>query len=144
MRYTLIWLLLIGPIVLWSTGAAAGTEPEGGEQQPTAETGAGDQPAGGGSATPTIQGDQNAARPLYQQAEQAYTRAEYAQAAELFQRAHSLWRHPAFQYNRGQALARATRYQDALAAFQQYVSTYGSSGLPADRFESLVHIQIAE
>ncbi len=139
MRYTLIWLLLIGPIALWSTGAAAGTEPEGGEQRPTAETG-----GGGSAAAPTIEGDQNAARPLYQQAEQAYMRGEHAQAAELFQRAYGLWHHPTFQFNRGQALARATRYQDALAAFQQYVSTYASSGLPADRFESLVHIQIAE
>jgi tetratricopeptide (TPR) repeat protein len=130
MKRHVLNVFLIVLLALWAGDALALGE----------EAGTG---TGGGSA-PTIEGDSAAARPLFEQGQTAYVQAEFAQAAELFQRAYDAWHHPAFLYNRGQALVHISRWQDALAAFQQYVSTYESSGLPAEQFETLVHVQIAE
>ena len=105
---------------------------------------AGEPPEGGASAESRIEGDPAAARTLFQQGQTAYTESRYTEAADLFQQAYDAWRHPAFAYNRGQAFTRASRWQDALTAFQLYVSSFEASGLPRAEFDPLVYIQIAE
>ncbi|MBN1918323.1 MAG: tetratricopeptide repeat protein [Verrucomicrobia bacterium] len=121
--------ILIVALTLWAVGTAIAGEPAEG---------------GGASAESRIQGDPAAARPLFQQGQTAYTEGRYADAATLFQQAYDAWHHPAFAYNKGQAIMRVSRWQEALTAFQLYVSGYQTSGLPSSEFDPLVHIQIAE
>ena len=98
MRRCTLDLILIATCALWAAAAVAGEPTEGGTA----------------AAEPRIEGDADAARPFFQQAQTAYTQGQYAQAAQLFQQAYDAWHHPAFLYNRGQALTRAASYQEAI------------------------------
>jgi len=143
MKQHLLYAFLIAVLALWAGNALAlGDEGETGTDDEQHE---GETPGtGSGTTSARIEGDMPAARRFFEQGEQAYRDAQYVQAASFFQQAYDAWHHPVFHYNRGQALTRLHRYQDALAAFQQYVTSYPASSLPADRFGSLVHVRIAE
>jgi tetratricopeptide (TPR) repeat protein len=67
------------------------------------------------------------------------------EAAQLFQQAYDAWHHPAFLYNKGQSLERASQWQGALDAFQGYVTGFEGPDAPAgEQLDPLVYIQIAE
>jgi len=129
MRRCAFDVILVVALALGAVGTAIAGEPAEG---------------GGASAESRIEGDPAVARPLFQQGQTAYSENRYAEAAGLFQQAYDAWHHPAFAYNRGQALTRVSQWQDALTAFQLYVSGYEASGLPRAEFDPIVHIQIAE
>jgi tetratricopeptide (TPR) repeat protein len=129
MRQYVLFSILIAALAIDIAGPAVAGEPT----------------EGAGTATDArIEGDPTAARPLFQQGQTAYVQGQYAEAADLFRQAFEAWPHPAFAYNRGQSLLRASRWQDALTSFELYMSSYETSGLPRSEFDPLVYIQVAE
>ncbi len=145
MKQHVLCLFLIAALAMCAPGTAVAGEEEEAQTGATDEQHEGGTPSTGGTApTATVEGDMNAARRLFEQAEQAYRDGQYVQAATFFQQAYETARHPAFLYNTGQSLFMAGRWQDALNTLRQYVSAYEGSGPHVGQLDSLVHIRIAE
>lgn len=89
-----------------------------------------------GAALASYEGDPDAARPLNEQARQAYAAGNFAQAAPLFEQAFQAYQHPEFLYNRAQCLRRAEQHEQAIAAYQRYTRAGGQA--------AVAHIHIGE
>ena len=67
------------------------------------------------------EGDPRAARPLNQQAVQAYQAENFAEAARLFGETYEVYQHPEFLYNQAQCYRRANQHRQALEVYQRYL-----------------------